>query len=561
VSEFKSKSSRKATFITLTTMVLLLFAGYSVFLFSNVTTNTIELTVVGEDMKIIEPGETARYPIKIENKGSVDAEVKLKPFNTPEGWTAELSSDEEWIDARDAKMVFLSVTAPSSPTRSMARVAEIGVRAGNVTIGTITILKGSATLTRDGDTTALGSGDDILSGDIVSTSGESVIAIDPNKLINASTTYTDNIYVLLSDATVGFLRWQDTAYMVVISGEVSIWVPGGGGIGRAPPQSPVINLSEMGLIDTEFPDLEYNVVMEFGSFDESSFFHLDVNEDNTTVEVFEGEVTVGTEESTRALTKFEQTTAVRTVEVPEPQAVRRSIISLESDDSVKGVVESQGRNVLDLPDVHYMPMENVEFYVTPVLPELTVDLDGMKEGEYTVDITQITNFTGKTFGVRTTATENTTDDLIFEEETLKFKEMEKDKTYNLTIRYEDATTGEESEFEVVEVKTSEKEQSVAVDDWEKLDETEEKPVTFAEGDKKVKVKEGATGEEIEEMLEEEEDEKEFPLVVTALSVVIVLLIVILFTMNYWYPLLEKREKAQKNRQGLEDSGEDEPDGK
>jgi len=145
----------------------------------------------------------------------------------------------------------------------------------------------------------------------------------------------------------------------------------------------------------------------------------------------------------------------------------------------------------------------VEFYVTPVLPELTVDLDGMKEGEYTVDITQITNFTKKKFSVRSTATENTTDDLIFEDENLKFRNMEKDKSYNLTIGYEDATTGEESEFEVVEVKTSEKEQSVAVDDWEKLDEAEEKPVTFTEGDKEVKVKEGTTGEEIEDLLEEE----------------------------------------------------------
>ena len=135
--------------------------------------------------------------------------------------------------------------------------------------------------------------------------------------------------------------------------------------------------------------------------------------------------------------------------------------------------------------------------------------------------------------------------------------MEKDKTYNLTIGYEDVRTGKKSEFELVKVRSSEKEQSIVVDDWENLDEKEEKPVKFKEGDKEVPISTGTSGEEIEEMLEEEEDEKEFPLVVTALSVIIVLLIVILFTMNYWYPLLERREKAQKDQQGLEDSGKDE----
>jgi len=525
--------SRKATIITLMTITLLFFTGYSVFLVSNVTTDKIELSVVGEDMKIIGPGETAKYPIKIENKGPVDARVTLESFNTPDGWEAELSSDEEWIDGKDTGMVFLSVTAPSTPSKSMVRVAEIGVRAGgNVTIGTITILKGTATLTRDGVESNLDTGDEIKSGDWVETSGESVIALDPNILKNVSggDEYTGTIYVLLSDAEIGFMRKGDTAYMIYLSGEVTIWVPGGGGgrRSRGPSGLPMVNLSQLDLIDEEFPDHEYQGFLEFGDLTQHSFFHLDVNEEETTVEVFDGEVVVGSDVGNRSVEKFEQATVVRTEDVPEPEPVERTIITLESDDSVDGTIESLGANILDLPDVHHLPMDDFELYVTPRLPEITLDLDGKKTGEYSIEIMDIEDFTTKQFTVRSTATENTTDDLTYEDEELKFSNMEEDKTYDVIIVYENASSGEKSEFTVNDVKTSGDEQSIAVDDWEKLDEAEEKPVSFKEGDKEVKVKEGTTGDEIEELLTEDE-EKAFPWFWVSLGLVVLIGAAISFT--------------------------------
>ena len=541
-------------------IVLLLTTSVTLYYLKDSSLTELKMTLLSERVQEVNYDETAEYEINVKNVGEDSKNFHLQLTDVPEHWHASLDKRDLALSGGSQETVTLTVTAPSREivrTRGVARVAEIGVRGGNVTIGTITILKGSATLTRDGEESVLNSGDEIRSGDIVSTTGELVIAIDPNKLINASKTYTGNIYVLLSDAVVGFLRYQDTAYMMVISGEATIWVPGGGGggRGRAPSQSPVINLSEMNLIDMEFPSLEYNVVMEFGSLEESSFFHLDVSEEETTVEVFDGEVTLGTEVSTRSLKKFEQTTAVRTIEVPEPRPVERTIITLDSGDSVEGNVKANGTNILDLDDVYYFPVGKKEYYVAPLLPEISIDLSGMADGEYEIDLSQVGNYSSKTFTIRSTGSVRTTDILVYTGESLKLKNMEKDKTYNLTIGYEDVRTGKKSEFELVKVRSSEKEQSIAVDDWENLDEKEEKPVKFKEGDKEVPISTGTSGEKIDELLEEEE--KEFPIVVTALSVIIVLLIVILFTMSYWYPLLERREKAQKDQQGLEDSGKDE----
>ena len=138
--------------------------------------------------------------------------------------------------------------------------------------------------------------------------------------------------------------------------------------------------------------------------------------------------------------------------------------------------------------------------------------------------------------MRTTATENTTDDLAFENENLKFRNMEKDKSYDLTIGYEDGKTGEESEFEVVDVKTSEEEQKIAVDDWEKLDEAEEKSVSFSQGKKTIKVTSGMTGEEIENALEGKPTSEPIAIIsiwLVVIPTVIVFIVAIVVKTHLW----------------------------
>jgi len=512
--------------LCLVTVTLLLTTIFALYYLQDEVPADLRMTVFGGKIKEVDYDESVSYTINVRNVGEESKHVHLQVGSVPEHWDAALDKEDLTLPGRSSDVVILTVTAPPkglARSRSLAQVAEVGVRAGNVTIGTITILKGTATLTRDGKDSSLKSGDEILSGDIISTTGESVIAIDPKKLINNSKTYTGNIYVLLSDATVGFLRYQDTAYMTFISGEVTIWVPGGGGGGRAPSAIPVINLSENELVDTELPDHEYNAIMEFGSLEEHAFFHVNITEEETTVEVFDGKLVIGNDVANQSLNKFEQTTTTRSTPIPAAWPVERTIISLETNDSVERVVESQGTNVLELDNVYYAPMGDREYYITPLLPEITIDLLGKSEGEYTVTITQITRYTKKTFGVRSTVSLNTTDDLIYEDETLKFVDMERDKTYDIIIVYENATSGEELEFKVNDVKTSGDEQSIAVDDWKKLDEAEEKPVTFTEGKTEVRVGEGTTGEEIEELIEKEEKkDEEFPWL--AIGIVAILVI-------------------------------------
>ena len=120
--------SRRATWMTLMTVALLVFVGCSVLLFSNVTTPDIGMEVVGEDMKTVLPGETARYSIRLENRGSVDAELTLETVDTPEGWETGLSRSELELGPGRKEIIFLSVTAPSTADEGPV-VAHVGVRA------------------------------------------------------------------------------------------------------------------------------------------------------------------------------------------------------------------------------------------------------------------------------------------------------------------------------------------------------------------------------------------------------------------------------------------------
>jgi len=239
--------------------------------------------------------------------------------------------------------------------------------------------------------------------------------------------------------------------------------------------------------------------------------------------VFQGQVGIANNVDVRTLDEFEQTTAGGDTIIPDPTPVQRTIISLESQGSVLANVKSQGKSVLDLPDVHYMPTDELQLFVIPILTEITVDLEGEDDGQYTLDITQIDNGTEKKFTIQTTATGNTTDNLVLEDGELKFDDMEKDKTYNVTIGYTNTNTGEQSEFELKDVKTSDEVQKIAVEDWGKLDEADEKPVSFAQGDKEVKISEGTTGEELEEEFKEvdEEDDLNWGLLIGLLAVVII----------------------------------------
>jgi len=548
--------------------------------FSILSETNLRMTLLGERIQEVEYEETAEYPIYVKNEGDESKNIHLFLTDVPAHWEASIDKEDLVLSGKSEEIVRLTVTAPSEEiarTRGPARVANVGVRGGNVTIGTITILKGTATVTRDGVSSTLSSDDDILSGDEITTVGFSRIDLDYSKLVNDSTNYTGKVIsVLLKDAKVSFVARNDTVYMTVANGNVTVLVKGGGGgrSSRAPSISPVINLSGEALTDLGFSEEEYNMVLEFGSFDTDSFFHLDVTEEETTVEVFEGDLSVGNSRSTRSLKKYEQTTAVRTTDVPEPEPVERTIITLESSGSVEGVVESGGQNLLERDDVHYFPAGAQEFYIAPRLPEISVDLRGMKDGDYEIDIAQIGDRTGKSFSVKSNVTIETRDGFSYSENSLKVEKMEETKTYDLAVFYEDTETGETADFEVVTIKSSDDEQAIVIEDWEKLEDDEAETVVFKEGETEVTITNGATGEEIEEQLEEEageEDDAEFEwssvLPFVLLLLILVVIVAVVFSRKKEGPKRKpgkKRGKKDhlsfKERAGLAQFEREEPEG-
>jgi len=503
----------KSRILVIIAVILLLTTAFTLVYLRDSTPTELKMTLLSERVQEVEHGETAEYEINVLNIGEESKIFHISLTDVPEHWHASLDKEDLVLAGDSQETITLTVTAPPEElarTRGLVRVAEIGVRGGNVTIGTITILHGTATVFRDGSSSPLSDGDNITSGDNVTTVGSSRIDLDFSKLVNDSEMYEGTISLLLDNAKVNFQAEDDTVYMSVKSGDVTILVEGEEAGSRAPSPPPRVNLSEAALMDLGLPEDEYAVVLEFDPFVGRSFFHLNVTSENTSVEVYDGAVVVENEVDNRTIEKYEQTTAVRTAGVPEPEPVERTIITLDTGGSVEGSVESQGSNILDLHDVHYFPTEKVEFYIAPLLPEVLVDITGQNEGEYEIDFAQITNNTIKSFSLNSTVTTETKDGFSYSGDSLKVEKMEEEKTYNLTIEYEDTRTDEKAEFEVIEIRSSDEDQEIAVDDWEQLDEAEEEPVTFREGDKEVKPKDGSSGEDIEDLLTEDKDDEKFP---------------------------------------------------
>ncbi len=498
----------KNRILALVAFVLLLVSTISILQLEESPLSDLRMTLLGDRVQGASYGETALYDINIQNIGEYNRNLRLQLSGIPNYWDASLSKEYLILSGNSRTIVTLSVTAPSAHAagaRGLARVAEIGVRAGNVTIGTITILKGTATLLRNGTSSPLSTDDEILSGDIVTTRGSSVISLNVSRLFSNIGDAEGEIYLLLHNATVGFLRYEDTAYVWIMSGNVFIWVPGGGGTRAAPPL--LLNLSEMAIINAEFPGREYNAVLTITRNFEGAFFSLNVTPDETSVEVYDGELEVSNDVDSLTLGRYERTSAKKTGIIPEPEPVERTIIVLESDGCVEGTVYYQGINVLELEDTYYLPVGNREYYITPHLPDLTLNLTGRTVGEYSITFITIEGYSAKSFALTSTGSLKTTDTFLFSENELKLRNMETGKTYDLTISYENVSTGFSSDFQAVGVRTSKEGQGFKVEDWEKLGDKEEKPVVISQGDKKVNVSTGITGEELDELLAPPEEEE------------------------------------------------------
>ena len=550
----------KNALLSIAGIALLLLSVGAIVLLDESPLTDLRMTLLSDRIQEADYEETVTYDIYVRNVGKYNRNPRLELTGVPEHWDASLSKEYLVLSGNSRTIVTLSVTAPSvnsAGARGLARVANIGVRAGNVTIGTITILKGSATVLRNGIISPLSTGDDILSGDIVTTRGSSVVSLKVSKLFS-NIGDASKIYLLLHDAVVGFLRYEDTAYLWIMSGNVIVRVPGGGGTGATTPLT--VNLSGIPIINAEFPGREYNAVLTITQDFEEAFFFLNVTPEGTNVEVYEGEVELRNDDDGRTIERYEQATGKRTGMIPESTCLERTIVMLESDGCVEGTVYYQGTNVLELPDTyhlpidtHYLPAGKREYYITPILPDLKLNLTGVTDGTYTATFTTISGCSSRSFTFTSTGSRSTTDTFLFFANELKLRNMKPEK-YDLTISYENVNTGYSTDFQAVKIKTSDEDQGFEVEDWKKLRDEEEKPVVISQGDKKARASTRITGDELEELFAPREEEEKISILVVIAAVFI---IVILVGIVAYYTLREQEKQGKGKGPGITEEKKEE----
>ncbi len=547
----------------------------------------ISMTILSESVQEVGYGESAVYTIVVENIADKGVDLfELDISGVPTSWEAELSENPIDIPAHSFEEISLTVTAPTMKAAAEAEmnggidhVAAIGVRGGNDTIGTITILStGSATVKRNGTTEALDSEGDIYSGDVVTVSGSAIISIDPSKLINNSVTYDGDIFILLSDAVIGFLKREDTAYMTVFNGEVSVWIPGGGGGGGvrgsdAPgvrgPSSLGINLSGNALLDEAFPGMDINAIIEFNKPPvEESLFFLDVTGEGTTVEVFKGEIEITNDDESIILEKYEQVTAGETEEIPDPGRVRAVVLEIETDGTSKEVIEVRGENILDVNDTISMPdMDGRSIYIIHTEeeenPEVRVTQRGTTgKGEYRTRYTSIDEYSTRSFQFSSSSTAGVDDIISIAEDMITVESEDVDKVYNLSIAYREV--GEEPEtFVITGVEISEEEQTIEVEDWSNLT-GESDTVTFSEGDFTVPLDNGQSGDELLDKIEAKktnEKKKEIPVFLwIGMAIVTIGIIAFLLFMGSMPQQMEVLLPEEEDEEGMDGTSEGENEG-
>ncbi|HLE47426.1 MAG TPA: hypothetical protein VI818_03940, partial [Candidatus Thermoplasmatota archaeon] len=101
----------------------------------------IDLGIVGEDTRMIDPGDSTTYEVRVSNLGTAQDTVFLSLSSAGQGWSHQLSDVEIQLAAGDSRMVFLTVSAAdhaSEPLRSLVDASsQLG---GSDSISFLTVL-------------------------------------------------------------------------------------------------------------------------------------------------------------------------------------------------------------------------------------------------------------------------------------------------------------------------------------------------------------------------------------------------------------------------------------
>jgi len=514
----------RQTILAVSAVAVLIAAALVIIPLQNSPLQDFRMTLLGDRVQEVDYGDTADYLIYVKNTGERTRVMHLHIMDIPAGWHASLDREYLTLAPNSAEIVTLSVRAPDTVGDNALRVAEVGVRGGNATVGTITIIKGSVSVYRDGNYTPLANGDNIISGDELTVNGSAKLTLQKSKLFSNVGDAKGEIYIVLFDAKAGFVVKNDSAYMWVQKGKAVVYAPCGGGGGKGVSPLPVVNLSRMKVVEDEFPNREYHAVLEFGPEMKDSFFALNVTPESTGVEVYRGEVKVENDMGSQTVERFQHVSADESTTIPEPLPLDRQIILVSSDGAVEESVNYDSGNLINREDSLFVPLPDRNYYIAPGDLYLTVSLTGNWVGEYTVEYTRISNNAAHSFEIKSTASVNTKDTFEFSEDRVTLNNMGPGKTYDLNISSDKPAAGESKSFHVERIETSDKEQTLQVMEWSEIDSEGKDPVLFREGDKTTRIHTGMSGTDIESRLSGKTEEKSnLPYIVG--SIVLVLIVI------------------------------------
>ena len=483
---------------------------------------------MGDRVQEAEFSETVYYRINVINLRDYESPVDLEITEIPDYWNASLNEDQFNLASNSNKIVVLSVRAPreeDSRNRGFSSVAAIGVRAnGNLNttvVGTLTILNGYTDVSRDGRLTHLYSGDEVESFDIITTVGNSSLNFTWTNLTKVG--HNVSAFMLFNDASIGYFVNDSKIYMPLLTGNITFYGKGFGGESnknytfRGPeeetPKYVTVLNKQHPIVTSAFPDLEYNYTLildpwnitdPLTSDDSLITFSLSRagSKQRIKIESLEGEVTVEALENSTILSPSQEVSLIDSEDFTRFRDVERSIITIDSTNSVDVTIESDGKNILDFENTRRIIADGKEIYIYDsfLLPvELVITSEN--QGNYSIEFSTINDNVIQSFTLNSTYSLSTEDTIVYGEDSLKLKEMEADKFYDLTIVHHNLTSGQFDEFKVTDVPTLDDDVTFEVTNWEELENVDDPPVDFYIGDESIPIHTGMTGEEIMTLFE------------------------------------------------------------
>jgi hypothetical protein len=528
----------------------------------------LKMTVLRDSVQEVGYGESAIYYIDVRNTGDGGTRVfDLELTEVPDAWETELSHRSLSLSSQSHRKVVLTVTAPTRQTVEEAgegaidRVASIGVRSGNVSVGTVTILTGQLTLERAGESHELDPDDPpyfVEPGDLLTSSGLALVELDMDLLFPGAG-QGGELYLGLNEASIGIWRQNETAYIWISSGTVVIYWPGdsgGGGGNRADGSEWNMIFDNVPNVDEAFPDLEYSSVISFQANADPVLFHVGaLNGDIIPVSVYDGTLNLATSESEITLAGLESVRVTPGNALPdEPEPLYGIILETRSGDksgsvpaenSVEETITVDGKNFFAVgngPDdaVVLSGIGGRNIYFIPVsrgyIPDVTVTHNGRTEGFYRTTISYIGNYTTTSFEFSSSSTSVTQDVVMFSftSSTLsgstlvveQVNEEERGKSYDLGMSYMKMGMKREI-FNITSMATSNDTQIFRVIDWTSFDLPGAIPVHFSQGGVTVPVEDGDTGEDIRWKMQapdDDDDDSDLVMLYQAIGVAVMVLV-------------------------------------